>query len=427
MSDRRRAFVPFVIFLLGLVVVAILFATRPEVETHPIEVPLPIIRVESVAPAPFQFIVDAQGTVMPRTQSELISQVAGEVLWTSPSLAAGGFFEQGEPLLRIDRVDYEAELESERAALARAESEERRAGKDLGRQRRLADRSVASESRIDDAENDHKVALAVLRGAVAREGRAQRNLERTEILAPYPGRVRSENIDVGQYVSRGDTLAQIYAVDYAEIRLPIPDRELRFLDLPLTQRGIAASRAGDATTIAAAAASETASADAPPVVAAPPAADGPAVRLRAEFAGERLEWSGYIVRTEGEIDPRSRMVTVVARVEDPYGSAGPEGVERSPLAVGLFVSAAIAGVTLPDAVVLPRTALRGEDFVYVVDKDNRLRARTVKVLRRERERVIVGAGLNAGERVCVSPIPGAVEGMEVDVHGERAKLAGGAS
>ena len=139
----------------------------------------------------------------------------------------------------------------------------------------------------------------------------------------------------------------------------------------------------------------------------------PAVTLRASFAGYPFEWQGRVVRTEGEIDAKSRMVTAVASIEDPYG----QGADRTrpPLAVGLFVEAEIQGRRVGDASVLPRTALRGTDHVLVLDADSRLRLRKVDVLRVEREQVVIGAGLAPGERVCVSPLPGAVDGMQVRV------------
>ena len=119
------------------------------------------------------------------------------------------------------------------------------------------------------------------------------------------------------------------------------------------------------------------------------------------------------MRTEGEIDPRSRMVHAVARVENPYErGADPD---RPPLAAGLWVEAEIAGIKLKDVMVLPRAALRGEDQMLVLDDDDRLHFRTVDVLRRTRDRVILRGGLEAGERVCLTPLAVVAEGMQVRV------------
>ncbi len=408
-SVDRKVWLPFAILGAGALGVAALVVTRPRVEPAPRSVEAPLVRTVRVEPRPVQFTVRAHGTVAPRTESELVPQVSGEVVWVSPALVSGGFFEADQPLLRADRRDYEADLESARAGAARAKSEHHRASKERERQRRLADRSVASEARIDDAENAYGAAAAALREAEARLDRAERDLERTELRAPYAGRVRSERVDVGQFVTRGVAIATLYAVDYAEVRLPIPDRELAYVDLPLGYRPEGPQAGSEAGT-------ETAARD-----------DGSLVRLRAEFAGREHVWTGRIVRTEGEIDSKSRMVHAVARVEDPY--AREAGSERPPLAVGLFVEAEILGRSVDAAVLLPRAALRRDEagpgepareghFVLVVSDESRLEFRPVEVLRSERERAVIGAGLAAGERVCVSPLRAPVDGMAVRVAGE---------
>ena len=399
---KRVLFIPIAILGVGVAVVWVLWLTRPMADPTPVELIPPLIRVQTLGSQELQLVVEAQGTVAPRTESELKSQVSGEVLWVSPALVPGGFFDSGDRLLKIDPVDYEAGLESARAQLARAQSEAGRARKEKARQRRLADRSVSSQARIDDAENGAHVAEAGLREAQAQLGRAERDLERTVVYAPYPGRVRSERVDLGQFIARGESLARIYAVDYAEVRLPIPDRELRYLDLPLGYRESVATES---------AASEEAYPVDPLVDVGSGTMYGPQAILRAEFAGKQHEWAGRIVRTEGEIDPKSRMVTVVARVEDPYGRRTEDG--RPPLAVGLFVEVEISGRTIPEAIVIPRSALRQGSRVLVLDSGNRLHYRPISVLRTERELVIVEDGLQTGERIAVSPMPDAIEGMSV--------------
>jgi RND family efflux transporter MFP subunit len=280
-----------------------------------------------------------------------------------------------------------------RAALARAESEFQRAKTEVRRQRTLREQGVASQARIDDAENAFRVTEAARLEARARLERAERDLARTELRAPFQGRVRSERIDVGQFVNRGEAIATLYAVDYAEVLLPVPDRELRFVDVPLL-----------------------------PMEGDDPEAEGmagPEVRLRAEFAGRFHEWLGHAVRTGGEIDPKTRMVQVVARVRDPYARSA--GSSHAPLAVGLFVEAEILGRTARDVFVLPREALHQGDpmdpsasqLVHVVDAEGRLRIRPVEVLRTEPEHVVIGEGLTAGERVSISGLRAVADGMRV--------------
>jgi RND family efflux transporter MFP subunit len=389
-SMRSSKMLPVVILGTAAVVVLLLFSVRRTPEDRVHQNTAPLVRVTVAKPAPHRFSVTAHGSVSPRTESDLIPQVSGEVLWISPALAAGGFFETGDVLARIDAADYRVDRETARAAVARATSEHGRAEKELDRQRRLAKSSVASESRIDDAENAFAIAEASLREANARLEQAGRNLTRTKLRARYRGRVRSEQVDVGQFVTRGAPIARLYAVDYAEVRLPIPDRELAYLDVPLVPQ-----IRGDT--------------DSPP-------SPGSRVAFSAEFAGRLHHWEGALVRTEGELDPRSRMVHLVARVSDPYGlESGQKTGRTAPLAVGLFVEAEIEGQTVDQAFVIPRDALRDGDRVYIVDPEDRIRFRNVEVLRTERENVILGTGLAKGDRVCTSPLEAAIEGMRVRV------------
>jgi len=400
-----KLWLPLGILAVGAAGVWLLRANRPEVEVRERPDAAPLVRVLEVDPQTHRYVVRSQGTVAPRTESELVPQVAGEVEWISPSLASGGFFEEGDPLVRIEASDYEVERQSARAAVARARSEHERAETDLARQRALLERGVASQARIDDAENAWRVADAVLREARARLARAERDLARTLLAAPFEGRVRSERVDVGQFVSRGESIATIYAVDRAEVVLPVPDRELAYLDVPL---GRVATPVEGAEAL------------------------GPAVTLRAEFAGRAHAWQGSVVRTEGEIDARSRMVNLVAQVQDPYRLHADGG--GAPLAVGLFVSAEIAGRTVEDVYVLPREALRLGDpldpdarsQVHLVEADGTLRIRPVEVLRSEREHVVIGGGLAPGDRVSLSPMQAVVDGMRVRVAGGAAAEAGGA-
>ncbi len=383
MRDRQKLLLPLGVLLVALLGAAGLLATAPRVATTTPERLLPAVRVIRVEPGPVRLRVRSQGTVAPRTESDLIPEVSGPIVWISPALVSGGFFEQGEALLRIDRLDYEANAAMARAALARAESERQHADRNLERRERLSSQDISSTSQLDDARRAARVTEATLEEARVALQQAERNLDRTEVRAPFSGRVRSEHVDVGQFVSRGAVVATLYATDFVEVRLPIPDGELAYLSLPRW-------RAGEA------------------------AGPGPKVRLRATFAGREHTWTGRVVRTEGEIDPKSRMVHVVARVEDPYQrTAGADAADRPPLAIGLFVRAEIEGLLVKDVTIVPRSALRDDRQLMVVDGDDRLRLREVDVLRIDREDVLIRTRLRPGERVCVSPIEAVVEGMRV--------------
>ncbi len=359
---------------------------RPIPETRVVEATIPLVETMEVAYSSVRMRVRAEGTVAPRTEAEFVPEVSGRVMEIAPSLAVGGFFEQGDVLLRLDSREYELAVTRSRALIAQAElrleTERQEAAVAMeewellgaGQPTPLAMR----EPQIAEAE-------ASLASAEATLEQAEYDLERTLVRAPFAGRVRSKRVDVGQFVQRGSSLATLYAVDAVEVRLPIPDSELQFVDLPLAYRGD-----GGSESVA-----------------------GPEVVLRANFAGSEHEWRGRIVRTEGEIDPRTRMVHAIARVEDPY--ARTEERLRPPLALGMFVEAEILGRSSGQVAILPRSVLRGADQVLVVDPEGVLRFYEVEIFRLERDLVMVRSGLKAGDRIVVSPLENAVNGMRVRV------------
>lgn len=367
-----------VLTLAGLGALA-LASMRTPPQTSRVEAAAPVVRTTTVRLEDLQLRVTSQGAVRPRTQSRVVPEVGGRVVWMSSSFVEGGFFDPGQPLLRLDTSDYEQAVvraESEVAAaklrLAQEEAEARlarREWEELGEGE--APQLTLREPQLENA----RASVAATEAALQR---ARRDLERTEIEAPYAGRVREKDVDVGQYVTQGSNLGLIYATDRAEVRLPLPDEELAFLDLPVAYRD-------------------------------QPAGSGPEVVLSADFAGRTHEWRGRIERTEGVIDEDTRMVHVVAVVRDPYGRS--EDPDRPPLAVGLFVQAEIAGLHVERIARLPRSVLRDDGRVPVLTPEGRLELREVEVLRTTRDDVLIRDGLRDGERVVLSSLTAPVEGM----------------
>ncbi len=378
-----KILLPVIVVALGVLGAMKLKSMKPEVKPSETEVPSPLVEVVEAVAESVELRVNAQGTVVPRTESRLVAEVSGRVVEVAPVWVDGGFFEAEQVLLRLDTTDYE---------LAKREAEVRVAQAELRLAQEEADAEIARRDWKTERGEEPPPPLAVREPQVAeaRTGlaaaesaleKARRDVERCTIVAPYAGRVRTKGADLGEFVSRGIELGLVYAVDYAEVRVPLPDAELAFLDLPLAYRE---------------------------EVNGSPTSE---VTLTTTFAGSEYSWTGRIVRTEGELDPKSRMVIAVVRVEDPYGRS--DVLDRPPLAIGMFVDVSITGVRIPDAIALPRSALRLGDQVYVLDDESRLRIREIDVLRAERDRVLVRGGLEAGERVIVSPLEEAVDGMQV--------------
>jgi RND family efflux transporter MFP subunit len=365
MTRSLKVGLPVLVVALGAIGAIAMIAARPDVPTQMPEVRPPLVRVLQVETQETRLSVRTQGTVTPRTESSLVPEVAGRIVSASPAFVEGGFFEKGEVLITIDPRDYELAVVRARARVAEAELRFEREEEEAAVARREWEELGDGEpTRLVLREPQLAEAGAALAAAKADVERAELDLERTRVRAPYTGRIRQKNVDVGQYVTPGTLVALLYAVDYAEVRLPIPDADLAFLDLPLDYRGSASGKGG------------------------------PEVILTTSFAGREFRWQGAIVRTEGELDPRSRMVHAVAQVQDPYGRGGEP--DRPPLAVGMFVQAEILGRMTEGVVVLPRSALRGRDQVLVVDEEDRLRFRRLVRTCRRRARLHLPAGGGRG-------------------------------
>ncbi|MCZ6889033.1 MAG: efflux RND transporter periplasmic adaptor subunit [Gammaproteobacteria bacterium] len=371
----KKVLIPALVIVASIFGAMTLMATAPKLTPSSRE-PIPTtVRVTTVEPQRIRLSVSSQGTVNPSIESQLIPEVSGRVVWMSPALVAGGYFQEGDPLLRLDDQDLRASVARAEATLTRAKAEHQHAGFEYQRLNSLGSRQLASRSQIENSLRGFRIAQAAQQDAEVAFQQAKRDLDRGEIRAPFTGLVRSKKVDIGQFIARGNSIATIYATDIVEIRLPIADAQLAYLNLPLAHRGQL------------------------------PEELRPTVTLSADYAGRQLNWHGFIVRSEAEIDMKSRMVTVVARVVN--------SEQENPLSVGLFVNAEIEGVVADNVIELPRNALRNGNRVLIVDDDNRLFYRNIVPLRLYRDKVLIREGLNAGDRVCLSPLQTVIEGMRV--------------
>ncbi|MDA1272479.1 MAG: efflux RND transporter periplasmic adaptor subunit [Verrucomicrobia bacterium] len=385
MRKRLKILLPIVILLAGLATAFLLIKNRKMIQATPVAILPPLVRVVLAQPTNIQFKVRSQGTVAPRSEITLAPEVSGRVVSISPSMAAGGFFEKGEVLLTIEQRDFElavirtnAQVSEATARVAREEAEAEVARKEW---KALGSGAPPSPLALRQPQLDE--ARAALASAQAALEQAERDVEKSKVRAPFAGRVWEKRVDVGQFVNRGTTVARLYAVDFAEVRLPVPASELAFIELPIHYRGDPALR------------------------------ESPRVVVRGQYAGKSHAWEGQIIRTEGEIDPRSRMVTLVASLPDPYGRA--LETDRPPLSVGMFVEAEIFGQSLSNVFSLPRASLREGDKLLLVDDESALHFRQIRLIRTDRESVIFDSGIQSGDRVCISPLDTPVEGMKVRV------------
>lgn len=368
------------VIVIAIVIAAIFFALKPPPETI-ITVPSALnIDVAIAEKQTLSIAVSSQGTVQPRTETILITEVSGKIIEVAPQFQSGGLVEKDELLLSIDPRNYDVEVKRAEANAATAFSnliqEKGRAA--------VAKQDLKKYPRQYASKEAHYLALrlpqlkeaqARLDSAKADLEHAKNNLDRTKIRAPYRGIIKARSVDLGQFVSPGTQLGQVFAVDFAEVRLPIPADRLAYLALPDSYGNDKA----------------------------------PAVILENELG---RVWQGKIGRTEAVLDERSRVLFAVAKIDDPYGLEN--GGET--LLMGSFVKAEISGKKIEGLVAIPRYILRTGNKVWVLDDEQRIRNRDIKTLHTEGKLVYVYEGLNDGDIICLSTIPNAVAGTKVDVN-----------
>lgn len=380
-----RAIPPLAVLTVSSAICYWIFWSEPEPRKFPQRESLPKVSVERLQPESYQVWLGSQGTVQARTESALISEARGKIIAISPSFRAGGFFEEGDVLLEIDPRDYQTAVVSAKAELARAKlalaEEKANAEQAFVDWRRLNPNEEPPDLVVRKPQLDQ--AKANEASAQARLDNAELNLERTRIVAPYAGRILSKNVDIGQFVTSGNALAQIYAVDYAEIRLPLSERELGYIDLQESYRGETVDESNQ-----------------------------PIVKLTTTVGKDVVEWEGRVVQAEGAFDTRSRQLFMVAQVDNPYGKRA-DG--RPPLKVGSFVQAKIKGALLENVFVIPRKFYRKNEYVVIIDEDNQLRRKSIEVEWSDEDSLVVSGGLKTGERMCLTPLSFPAEGMRVAV------------
>ncbi|BCR03647.1 RND transporter [Desulfuromonas versatilis] len=364
----------------GFFAMRLMIASRPEPHKAARENPGALVETLAVTIGERQVLVHGTGTVQPRQQVEIAPQVSGRALEVSPRLVAGGYLRRGEVLFRIEDADFRLAVDRAKAALARAEFElatvqgQARVARQEWQRLKPAE---APDNPLALYEPQLKNAQASLLSAGAALQQAELELERTLVRAPFNGIIRSESVDTGQYLRAGSPVAVFAGTDQAEIVVPLPLHELGWLRIP---------RAGEA-------------------------GEGSPATVKLA-AGERVyQWSGRIVRSLGDVDPQGRMARVVVAVDDPHGLQG-SAQERPPLALGSFVEVILQGQTLENVAVLPSSALRDGEQVWLMN-DSHLKFRSVEVVRRARSEVVIGAGLEPGDRVVLTNVAGAAEGMKL--------------
>ena len=386
MKARRQLFIALLVAFAGGLAASAIILSPPQTEQQEEVVKPPAVQAIEVKFERLRMDVHSQGRVMAQTEIDLVSGVSGNIIKISPAFVSGAFFKKGDLLVSIDPAEYDLRVAQAQARVMEAQYQ-------LTREEAEAAQAQDEWQYLGQGEpNPLSLRIPQLKEKKAKLVAEQEELknarllrQRTEIRAPFNGRVRSKEVGVGQYLSSGAVLGRIYNSDLAEVRLPLNTQELAFIDFPEHVNAASAPK-------------------------------GATVSLTAHYQGQSRTWSAHIVRSEGVIDPDTGMVVVVAQIPDPFllGANKPASSSaKSPstiLPVGLFVQAIIEGRWFDGLVVLPASAMLKDNRVAVIDREDRLRFRRVEVFRKTRKQVIVKAGLSAGERVFVSGLLHPVDG-----------------
>ncbi len=380
----RRVPLSLMIVLLGVLGVVALLTLKPRPEPRPEpEPPKPVVQVERVQLQTRALTVEAQGTVTPRRDIQLVSQVGGQIIESAPQFVAGGRFQKGDWLVRLDPRDYKNALAQAEAQLREAErvlAEER--GRARQAEREWRDLGNADANALFLRQPQVAAVEAAVEAARAARDQAQLDLERTEVRAPFDGRIRRTMADQGQFIGPGTSVADIYEDTLAQVRLPLTDAQAALLKLPFGNE-------------------------------LNPEAQ-PSVTLSGRALGEDHQWSARLVRTEASLDSQSRMLYAVAELPAPFDT------ERhgAPLLMGSFVSAAIEGRELTDIVSLPITAVFQRDRLYSVNDLGNVVEKQVRVLTIDGERIWVKGDLHEGEPVIIDRQGYVSPGVAVRIAGE---------
>ncbi len=386
MSAKQKAIkilLPLAILAVGIIVMRVLILSRSVPQKTERINPGALVEVVSVAKQDKQLQIDGTGTVKPEQEVTITIQVDGLIDKVAPGFVAGGFFRKGDLLFAVEAIDYELAVDRAKSALIKTENEitiiESKAT--VARQEwerlKLDDQEepnplIVYQPQLEDAKANRAAAVATLK-------QAELNLQRTKVVAPFNCLVRSEEAGLGKYVRSGNYIAMIASVDAAEIVVPLPLDDLQWINTPSQS----------------------------------PGKKGAQATVGLQVGDHDYKWQGEVVRSLGEVDPRSRMARLVVRVDDPYGLDDGNTENKMNLELGMFVEVLIAGEVLADVIEIPRTALRENSSVWVMDNDQKLRVKHVKIARLEKQSALISEGLQDDDMVILTALPGGVDGMKL--------------
>lgn len=379
----RKIITPIIILIAGFAGMKILVMAKPVPQKELIQNPGTLVEILPVKTEDRQVDVWGTGTVQPHQEAGISPQVSGKIIKIAPNFIAGGFFKKGDLLFEIDPTDYILAAEKCGAAvtqaeydLAMVESHARIAAEEW---KRIANGNEDTPNPLVLYEPQLKNVRAQLVSAKAAHKQCRMDIERTKIRAPFNCRIRSENIDLGQYVKAGTDVAVVIGTDSADIIVPLPLHEIQWLQVPKVDGDI----------------------------------NGSAATVQLVVNGLKHQWQGQVVRSLGDVDPQGRMVRLVVSVNDPYNIERLPGKWHADLDMGMLVEVLLHGERLSDVITIPARAVRENSTVWLMNAKQELEIRPVSVIRRERDKVLIKKGIADGDQLVLTYLSGAAEGMKL--------------
>lgn len=378
----RKIKIILILLAVTISIISVLIALRPQAKKRPTPETVVTVEVIEATRGDYPIVVNTNGTIQADIRGNLVSQIRGEIVKVSDKFKNGAAFEAGDVLIYLDERDYVAEVSQALSAVSQAKAA-------LDQERALAKQAKTDWNRLGNEGNPPALvgrepqlaaAKAQMDSAQARHETAKLNLERTKIKAPYTGRVIRRNAVLGQYVGVGANLAEIFATEGVEVRLPVSQDE--YTQLGLDQLGL----------------------------------NEPSqqfkVELSSRFGGNTYVWDAFVTRTDSTFDLTTRQIDVIAEVVDPFGKDG----SKPALKIGQFVNASIQGRTLKDVITVPNKSLREGSYVFT-SKDKKLVRSPVILAWQDDKNAVVQEGISAGEIVVTTSLNSTLSGATVKFQG----------
>jgi RND family efflux transporter MFP subunit len=383
----NKFILPIIVLFIGNAIAVLLIFSGPDAKKHTKKRHLPLVETQVLTPQSYTIKVSSSGKVQASTQTKLVAEVSGRVVKLADNFQDGAFFTKGDILLQIDDADFlnavtvaKSEVEQKQLQL----QEEKARAKVAKQDWRLLDSKTVPDE-LASRRPHIQTAESALAAAQARLKQAQRNLERTYIRVPYNGQVLNRSVDIGQYVSAGTTLGEIYAKESLEVRLPVSLRQYKQLALQEN----------------------------------PTIKQGEKVEFYMVQGKYKNAWTGHVLRSSAALDANTNQLNITARINPN---------KKSPIKIGQFVRAYIYGRVYQNIYIVPRVAVRQNKEIFLAkmlkndgkdsDKEEpemqaELLVQKIEVLHTEGNKSIIKANIAKDAQLVITPMPLASTGLKV--------------